>query len=191
MGLSKCAKFATPQAKVNKIIQLNGCIKCGSLQHVAGSCKFRFKNRCVFCRFWHFSFLCSANSGSKVGDKVANKKVDQKDKSKNMDKPKEVTSSSNITVVTEAQPSIFESQSILPTFTCNIQGTQIRALKDLGCQNNFVKESTAENLNLSILNKEIKLCVKGFNSSKDYATKIVEVVLEVDGQRQSKCYMYS
>ena len=54
----KCDKFDSPQSKVDKIVSLNGCVKCSNLNHVAEKCQFRFNTKCKHCKGWHFSFLC-------------------------------------------------------------------------------------------------------------------------------------
>ena len=177
-----CNNYSSPQAKIEKLKTLNGCLKCGGLTHVTNQCRFRFNRRC-FCKQWHFSFLCCE---PKIETKAAERKVDsckqeskeiKKENSKEKTKAKEIRTANNVAVITEAMPSILESESILPTFTLLVQDVQLRALKDSGCQSNFIKESVANSQNLKVLNDKVRLNVKGFNSDQGYVTKIVEVEL--------------
>ena len=177
--LYRCPKYSSPQARVDKLKLLNGCLKCGGLTHVTDQCKFRFKRRC-FCKQWHFSFLCcESRLDNKQAEKNDTNKQQSREEKKDKAKPKETKTSNNVAVITEALPGVLESESVLPTFTCQINGFQIRALKDLGCQSNFIKESIADSLKLRVLNDDVRLNVKGFNSSKGYVTKVVEVELSV------------
>jgi len=48
-NIKHCPKYETPQAKINKIRLLNGCTKCGLLNHTIGACKYRFPNKCSIC----------------------------------------------------------------------------------------------------------------------------------------------
>ena len=57
-AIFKCSKFPTPRQKLDKLKSLNGCTKCGSLNHYTDKCTFRFRRKCYHCSGWHFSFLC-------------------------------------------------------------------------------------------------------------------------------------
>ena len=81
--------------------------------------------------------------------------------------------------LTNALPNAIETKSILPTFTCFLKNKQIRCLKDIGCQSNFIETKLAEGQKLKTLQDNIKLKVTGFNSAKEYITKIVEVPLNI------------
>ena len=71
------------------------------------------------------------------------------------------------------------SECILPTFTFSIKGHLIRAMKDSGCQTNFIEESLARKLNLKTIEDNIVITVNGFNGSQTYQTKIVNVPINI------------
>ena len=58
-AINKCNNFQKPSDKLSRLNKLNGCIKCGNLEHSDQKCNFRFKKSCTMCGRWHFSFLCS------------------------------------------------------------------------------------------------------------------------------------
>ena len=55
-------------------------------------------------------------------------------------------------------------------------------MRDLGSQNNFVKLSVADKHNFKILENDVKVRVTGFNSSKEFVTKLVEMPLVISGR---------
>ena len=57
---------------------------------------------------------------------------------------------------------------------------KIRALKDLGCQCNFITDKIADSQHLKVVNNKVDLRVNGFNGSKDYKTRMVEVPLRTE-----------
>ena len=74
-----------------------------------------------------------------------------------------------------------DGNSVLPTFTCRINGNcQVRVLKDLGCQSNFITEQVATSQNLKVIHENVVFKIKGFNSDKEYITKIVEVEIGIE-----------
>ncbi|XP_068234742.1 uncharacterized protein [Palaemon carinicauda] len=76
------------------------------------------------------------------------------------------------------------TESILPTFTCYLSNrVEIRCLVDSGCQTNFITEAVANTSNLKVLKERVHLTVNGFNSSKQYVTKLVEVEVEIGKER--------
>ena len=84
--IHKCAKFDSAEAKIDKIRNSKGCIKCSNLNHQSKFCRYRFKNRCKYCSEWHFSFLCIRS----VDDKqVTNKDVSKPDNHSATDKGKD------------------------------------------------------------------------------------------------------
>ena len=72
------------------------------------------------------------------------------------------------------------SPSILPTLALEINGKNIHSLKDGGCQSNLILESLAEDLELKVVQSDVKISVKGINSVKVHNTKIVECKLKID-----------
>ena len=176
-----CQNYRTPQEKIERLKQLNGCVKCGMLSHITTKCRFSFNRRCS-CKQWHFEFLCCESKGERKQDEkrmqeVKDNKENKKEKPK--DKANELQTVTKVATVVDAFPSVFDSDSILPTFTAYVNERPIRALKDLGCQCNFIKENLVDNLDIPVICKDVALKINGFNSNKDYNTKIVAVELTI------------
>ena len=175
----KCVKFKSPSEKIDKLKSLKGCLKCTRLNHSANVCKFRFRTKCKNCSSWHFSFLCSKQiNDNKVQNNKSNK-VSEKD-TKVESKSKNENSTVNLTAVVEAFQGSIDSQSVLPTFSSKIHDKDIRALKDGGCQFNFLSESIAKELNLKVINNDVSISLKGINGLQHYKMNLVEVPLNID-----------
>lgn len=56
--INSCPNYLGPQDKVDRLESVNGCIKCGNVDHRSNLCKFRFKKPFNMCSSWHFTFLC-------------------------------------------------------------------------------------------------------------------------------------
>ena len=159
----KCTSYPDSASKVGRLKELGYCIRCAGSTHRTGECKFNFHRKCSNCRNGeHFNFLClSRGKNSKPGTKSN-------------------TNSSLIVVDCKALSQSKVSETVLPTFSCNIKsGRTIRALKDSGCQCNFINSDLAEQEKLPII-RTIKISVNGFNSVKNYNTNIVTVPLVID-----------
>ena len=167
----KCERFPDARSKVDKLILLKGCTKCSNLRHTNENCTFRFFNRCKFCKAWHFHFLCVKNLEA---DKSA--KEEESKSSRNKNKKKE--SSVHVTV-SEVFKSMDAEACILPTFSCKINGKYVRALKDGGCQSNFITEGLFRLLNLKVLQENVKLKINGINASQDYISKLVQFEMNI------------
>jgi len=164
----QCPVYKDSIAKLEKIRNSGGCERCGNMSHVTKKCAFRFKRKCR-CGKWHFSFLCS---------KVSINVTAIEDPKPEDDVPATCSVVSN--VATENSSGILSSRSVLPTFTCLLNDSlKIRGLRDLGSQNNFIKLEIADRCNLKILQNGVKLKVTGFNSSKEFCTKIVEMPIVI------------
>ena len=173
-----CSVYPDQESKLAKINELGGCQKCGGIEHKSDTCLFRLRKKCS-CNKWHFSFLCPE------GTTFAENKLSKKVKPKPDPKPKTKSShqsSSSIISLGASQPETIHSNCAIPTFTCSIHNFKIRALKDIGSQSNFITEKLANKFNFPILNKSLNLKVTGFNSEKEYPTKIVEVPLKVGNE---------
>ena len=187
-AIYNCPTFETPKDKIDKINHLNGCIRCGLLNHKSGSCRFRFVTRCQSCYKWHMTYLCNEKGVNKTKEsrdikesKLSKPKnsVDTPNKQKKENPIKSKNKSevaSNICHV-EALNCNNDSSSILPTFSGFINQTKIRVLKDGGCQANLISEKIAKKLKLRVVEKGVVLTLKGINSHKRYKTNIVEVEL--------------
>ena len=76
-----------------------------------------------------------------------------------------------------------DSESILPTFSCQIEvKVWVRAIKDGGCQSNLISEKLADRLNLKVVHDDLKLTVSGINVSQEYHTKVVELNVRFGGK---------
>ena len=58
-------------------------------------------------------------------------------------------------------------------------------MKDSGCQPHCIKTEIAERLNLPIVESEFSVLINGFNESKNYLTKIVQVDMEINSRLYS------
>ena len=166
--LHKCKKFATKQSKLDKLKALNGCQKCGNIKHPTDKCRFKFKRRCVYCSQWHFDFLCGKISPSEVSQSKANSSSEVSE---------QVTRTNSGVAVLPA----VGGHSVLPTFTFTIPGKNklYRCIKDSGSQNTFISKELCEHNNFKTVKENLTLTVNGFNGSKNYKTKVVEVCIEV------------
>ena len=73
------------------------------------------------------------------------------------------------------------SKTILPTFTATlVNGKQMHCLKDSACQANFISEEIATREGLSTISN-IDIDINGFNTSKNYSTKVVKVLIKLNG----------
>ena len=72
-----------------------------------------------------------------------------------------------------------DGQSILSTFTCCINGFEVRGFKDNGSQPNLIDENLVNKFNLITVEENIDLTINGINTPKTYITKKVEVPLQI------------
>jgi hypothetical protein len=158
-----CPVYRSAEQKLQRLSSVGACTFCGYANHNSKSCNFKFTRTCFQCGGNHMSFLYPSKSkpaGSKIGvskDKVRSGAVWMK----------------------EALQVQIGSQTILPTFTCWVQGIKTRALKDSGCQPHFIRSDIAKRANLKILKSNILLTINGFNEARDHFSDVVEVVLTV------------
>ena len=171
----ECKSYPTPEAKIKKINEIGGCIRCANTNHNTKECRYRFNKRCFKCSKYHFSFLCSANSKSAADSTKANAKSEPKSSKEN----KQVQSSSvNVYNTTVEQ---YGEDAIIPTFSIRLpDNSVIRCMRDSGCQPNFISQKAARRQKLRIVCDNFSLGVKGFNSKKNYNCKIVELRLIED-----------
>ena len=199
-----CPNFDSPVAKVERLKILVGCTKCGKVNHPLKSCRFKFKSRCLKCKSWDMTFLCSkasfdnkspvteqANSIFDNDREVGSSSDTKPDNYDGLDvkslgtKPKPNSKSkitNNVATVTKIMRCTEEENSILRTFAVKIRNLAVRGLKDSGCQSNFISAELAKKLKLKVLKHDVRLSINGINNSKDYKTKLVEVPAEVKGQ---------
>ena len=166
----RCDKYPDAKAKLERLKAIKGCIKCCSLRHSSDRCTFRFRSKCNYCKAWHFNFLClKKNPEGQLPTESSNK--DLKEKSKE--------SSNNLAVIGVLESNLDSETSILPTFSCKINGKRIRVLKDGGCQSNLISEKVADALNLKVIKDKVDLRINGINASQEYMSKVVEFQMQI------------
>ena len=163
-----CTKYSTPRSKLDRLTELNGCHKCANIGHKASQCRYRFNRKCDKCGYFHFAFLCS--------------------KSRSVSEPKPGTSNRNEfqkplcskkVFVAEALFTQYGNDVIVPTFSKRYaDGSVIRAMRDTGCQPNFITHKAAKRLKLNILSDSIELKISGFNTQETYNTKLYEFKID-------------
>ena len=198
--ISRCVRFQESCAKVKKLKELNGCVRCGKVNHETVNCKFKLRRRCGNCRSWHFDYLC--DSGPKIskvtdaknninsnvrnfkgkdgqggpGQGKSNVRGNESESSVKKTNSNKETTSGLVVVSDSFQSSITGSDNLLPTFTSNLNnGTNMRVMMDTGCQSTFVSEKFAEINKCKVLREDVNLTINGFNFSKNYNSKLVEV----------------
>ncbi|XP_068250638.1 uncharacterized protein [Palaemon carinicauda] len=187
-NIRDCTNFISPVSKVEKLKSIDGCTRCGLASHSTEKCRYKFRYRCANCKGFHWNYLCThpgENQSNDISQKnldLNKKKFHEKNKDKKDPKAKNPTerSQNNITTITEALNNSSEGDTILPTFTCNKSGSNVRCMKDSRCQSNFISEELASKLNLPVIRESIKLTVNGINVPRSYDTKIVEVEMKFD-----------
>ena len=181
----KCNKFPTPKDKIAEINQHDGCKRCANFGHTAQNCKLYFKSPCKNCKQWHFSFLCDVSLSTKDGTKETQQAPKNEDDKKKKDKPQAVSnqpqaqSTANNVVWTDIKQSSSHKDSIIPTFTVPLvdSDSYLHAMKDSGSQENFVTEKAFKTHNFPIIKENIPLIVNGFNASREYTAKMIELNL--------------
>jgi len=166
----KCPEFKSAKQKRDKIIELGGCTRCGYLNHSTNNCKFKFTGKCKNCRKYHAYFLCTMQASNDNNSSNANSN--------------DVRVSSS--VITIASNSISNSSDmIVPTFTAKFlskkKSVVSRVLYDPASQFSFVTEDCINNIPHKVIKNNVKLNVSGFNSSREFSTKLVELNATVAG----------
>ena len=176
-----CPNYNSTFEKLDRLKSVNGCLKCGNTTHDSKACMFRFKRTCFNCGKFHFTFLCPDNIESKHDDRKNFNNSNDKKPAQNFasskkvhQKPDKKVNASSIWV----NETTFDNaghDAILPTFTVNVGGKTIRAMRDSGCQASFIVQALADELNLKVAKEEFELGVNGFNSSRKIKTTVVEL----------------
>ena len=65
-SISRCPVFPSNSDKVSRILELNGCVRCSSLEHRKPNCITRFDSRCNSCKGSHLGILCEGKAVSKA-----------------------------------------------------------------------------------------------------------------------------
>jgi len=182
--LYKCELFPTAETKIPQLKKFNLCTKCGN-EHCTYECKFIFKQPCRKCKKFHFAYLCINQNTPKqnVSQFPMNKnKTNKFQKDKKYYKTQNLNTNSNLITITEsALQAQVHTHTFLPTFTAYSRDTQLRILKDQGCQSNLISAPVAKKLKLRVVD-EVNLTIQGINENKTYNTQLVEVPLKIDNQ---------
>lgn len=167
-----CTKYTTPDEKCKQLEKLSACSKCGYANHKTNSCSFKFAKTCFQCGGNHMTFLCNNSQQKNSSENTKKEQVTN---------PKQVTAGIIWTnVVYQVRVG---NNTILPTFTCSICASgDIRAMKDTGCQANFILAELAETYNLNVIEKNVPIMINGFNESRRQLTNVVEVPLKIAGK---------
>ena len=59
-SIRRCDKYTTPKSKVDQLRKVNGCKRCGFVNHSTSRCTYRFKESCSVCKGYHWNYLCIA-----------------------------------------------------------------------------------------------------------------------------------
>ena len=172
-----CTVYPTVRSKIDKLKELHGCTKCGNLSHEAETCKFRFNKRCVNCSKYHFGFLCTESERTKGSTIKVNTNFP---KNSRANKIKPVKSEVNNNSVYISQSLLcgeinHGTDTIIPTFTLSYGTSMLRGMRDGGCQPCFVTSKFAKEQNLDIVEENIELVIKGFNSNEKHCSNVVQL----------------
>lgn len=182
-----CSKFKTADDKLRKIDAVNGCRRCGFLNHNSSKCKFSFSGKCSVCDQYHASFLCNkkSNCSNSSGGRSENR---SKTGSQNNANKSHVNVSESVVMQTS-----HSSDIVVPTFTAKLNGNDSgkciysRVMYDPASQSSFVTENMLSKIEHSIIDNNVKINIIGFNASKILCTKKVEFSLSVDGKLSIVC----
>lgn len=162
--LHMCTVYKNAKEKLDKIKELNGCLKCGWLNHTTQKCKYRFKNKCYICNNnYHYSFLCM--------------------------KTKEPQNSTNVncnasTVNLDVMNASNDSNILIPSFTLSAKSKINNKMKPARCmydpasQVTFVTENFANKIDYKIV-AHVNAKITGFNGSKLYKTKSIKFTTKI------------
>ena len=168
--ISKCPVYLDAKAKAAKLRKVDGCIKCGFVNHNSSKCKLKFQSKCRNCQGEHFTFLCFKDA-KKPGNTTANEVSVEDD---------EASISSCIATYTISA----ENSVILPTFTAHVKTDDdsfapLRIFKDGGSQRSFIDRSLADFYGFPVVKDNVLMTVRGFNSSKQIKTRIVKMTIKI------------
>ena len=150
-----CRNYSTPKEKVNRLKEINGCVRCASKGHNWKNCFKSTNIKCRNCTEGHYDYLCVA--GPKRNSQVKNSQI-------------------NATGV-ECLVGGSSTDTILGTLTCFLKdGTSLRVFKDGGSQSNLIAKSRLTDTNHRVVEKSVKLALKGINGSKVYESDEIEML---------------
>lgn len=184
--ISCCPKFNSPILKINKIKEMNGCLKCGLLNHTIKDCKFKFSGKCFKCSKFHASFLCNVEprqSFQKTGSSVQKPTIPKTDK---------LNDTVNTNLVNFNVMSTYNDNNILiPTFTMRLADRRVagfcdaRVMYDPASQVTFITERVLKNISYEVVQTICRVNITGFNGSKLINTKVIRVTTSLNNQFRS------
>jgi len=176
----QCTKYSSAKEKRERIRELKGCIKCGFLNHTDKNCKFKFKFSCRLCKGWHLSVLCSESEKEETSSQRQETKSSEK---KDSTRKNSNETQNGMTWTEQVVNSGISGDCILPIFTCKLRnGKILNGLQDSGCQLNFILETAVQDCEFKILDENYSVIVNGFNSSKEYITKLIKIDIVLGGK---------
>jgi len=179
--LHQCKVYNDPYSKVNKLRSINGCIRCGSVNHGTKLCNSKWVKQCSNCKNIHLNYLCT--SGKKL---ISTKNSTGKKEGNNASEstPAQVVKVTQNHMATLPNYSSF-NDVVLPTATVHVDvdGSKVpwRVFKDMGSQSTFVRGTPDEIPDCKIL-KNISLKVRGINSEEVRDTVLVSFPVHVPNQ---------
>ena len=153
----ECPVYTTVAAKIDRLKELGGCFKCGNTNHYASKCRFRFDQKCRNCSKFHFHYLCP---GVKVKRET-----------------RETSLQAETVFVGNTGIERYGEDSVIPSFSVTVNGIKLRAMRDSGCQPNFITYEAAKKLQLKPIDKNYPVKINGFNAADRVKTDIVKVKL--------------
>ena len=175
-NIFECKKYDSPVGKLNKIKKLNGCTRCGYLNHITEKCTYKFKGKCFTCKEFHAYFLCTKTdkpSVSGVSRTVRTKPV------------KASSNNISVNVMNMQNDSVKE---IIPSLTFKIQskkGKKLirnRVMYDTASEMSFISKSALAKVKNVVVSSGVNICINGFNDSKNIVTDVVKLETNLNGQ---------
>lgn len=212
--VSACPRFPTPETKLKFLNSNKGCVRCGFLNHQVDNCKFSLNRNCGECGGSHVFYLCtgkkektiskfkkpdppkynSNNKSSKVNTNVVEfNSMNINDSSGIVPSPENNYNDESSKVATNVVE--FNSMNInnsngivLPSFTLNLPGEggkfDARCMYDPASQTSFITDSAAAKLKCKILDPNLTMKVSGFNETKIYKSRMLEVQVVLNGKER-------
>ena len=201
-----CLNFDTPEKKLEKIKELNGCTKCGLLNHTVANCRYSFPGKCRHCNRYHSYFLCvdrweSSGSAGNWRKETGNQPVPNKTNSKVSEKKTELkptpvsepqidNTEANVInyTVMHVNENCMNNEILIPTLTLKLPRVKkkkdfdARCMYDPASQTTFITRAATENLKYRVVQKDISIQITGFNDSKQYTTDIMEFSVVLRGR---------
>ena len=181
-----CQNYPTPQSKLNQIRHLNGCVKCGLLNHTIAKCRYRFSGKCGNCNKYHAFFLCTGDEKTELVNENKSKFTKKTSKNKNSGGN---NIKSDINTINYSVMSADVNENILiPTFTMNLDSNsrkyncKVRAMYDPASQVSFVAQNYARKIKHAIVRKDVTVRISGFNETKTLKTDIIKFGLKLNGE---------